>query len=105
MAEETNTLSFTLTMPAKLADRIEQALRADHVTLDKIVTEWLLWVLVGRGRRIAPVPMHYFLTGGTKSLTVTLPAELAGKLEPALLAEHVTLERIVIGWLLARHGP
>jgi hypothetical protein len=41
---ETRTLSFTL--PAELADKLEEALQADHVRLEEIAIGWLLW---GRG--------------------------------------------------------
>jgi len=41
---ETKTLSFTL--PVELADRLEQALLSDHVSLEQIAMGWLLW---GRG--------------------------------------------------------
>jgi hypothetical protein len=53
---ETRTLSFTL--PAELADKLEQALQADHVRLEEIAIGWLFF---GRGiaepgaRRVANV--------------------------------------------------
>jgi hypothetical protein len=41
---ETRTLSFTL--PTELADKLEQALKTDHVKLEEIAIGWLLF---GRG--------------------------------------------------------
>lgn len=41
---ETRTLIFTL--PAELADKLEQALQTDHVSLEQIAVGWLFW---GRG--------------------------------------------------------
>jgi hypothetical protein len=40
----------------------------------------------------------------TRSLTFTLPTELADKLEEALQTDHVKLEEIAMGWLLWGRG-
>jgi hypothetical protein len=40
----------------------------------------------------------------TRTLSLTLPAELADKLEQALQADHVRLEDIAIGWLFFGRG-
>jgi hypothetical protein len=40
----------------------------------------------------------------TRTLSLTLPAELADKLEQALQADHVRLEEIAIGWLFFGRG-
>lgn len=39
--------TITLAFHAELADRIEQALREDGLTLEQVVVGWLVW---GRGR-------------------------------------------------------
>jgi len=40
----------------------------------------------------------------TRTLSLTLPAELADKLEHALRTDHVRLEEIAIGWLFFGRG-
>jgi hypothetical protein len=40
----------------------------------------------------------------TRTLTFTLPAELADKLEEALQTDHVKLEEIAVGWLFFGRG-
>jgi hypothetical protein len=40
----------------------------------------------------------------TRTLSLTLPAELADKLEKALQTDHVRLEEIAIGWLFFGRG-
>jgi hypothetical protein len=47
MPEETKTISITL--PAELADKFQEALQADHVTLEQLLIGWLVW-----GRREPP---------------------------------------------------
>jgi hypothetical protein len=38
------------------------------------------------------------------TFTFTLPSELADKLKEALEADHITLERIALGWLFFGRG-
>jgi hypothetical protein len=105
MAEETETLSFTLTLPAGLTRRLEQALRADHLSLEQIVVQRLLFGRRGvRPRRL--IPEHFFWEKEMKTLafTVTAPPELAARIEPTLRADQITLERIALGWLLWGRG-
>jgi hypothetical protein len=40
----------------------------------------------------------------TRTLTFTLPTELADKLEEALQTDHVKLEEIAMGWLFFGRG-
>jgi hypothetical protein len=40
----------------------------------------------------------------TRTITFTLPAELADKLEEALQTDHVKLEEIAVGWLFFGRG-
>jgi hypothetical protein len=40
----------------------------------------------------------------TKTLSFTLPVDLADKLEQALQADHVKLEEIAVGWLFFGRG-
>jgi hypothetical protein len=56
------TLSFTL--PAELAEKLEQALRSDHVSLEQIAVGWLFW---GRGISEAGAqrPPHVAITKPT----------------------------------------
>jgi hypothetical protein len=40
----------------------------------------------------------------TRTLSFTLPGELADKLEQAMKSDHVSLEQIAIGWLFLGTG-
>ena len=104
MPEEPKTLS--LTMPAGLADRLQRALETQHITLEQIVLQWLLFGR--RGVRPRPnIPAHFFYEAKTKTLdfALTVPAEVADRIPPALEADQITLERIALGWLLRRGLP
>lgn len=94
--------TFTLTLPARLADRIEQALQADHSSLQAIVLRWLLRKHGQKHGPGVPLPVDYFVEKEMKTLDLTLPAEFASQIPAALAADQLTLERIVIAWLLQR---
>jgi hypothetical protein len=82
MPEEPKTLS--LTMPAGLADRLQRALETQHITLEQIVLQWLLFGR--RGVRPRPnIPAHFFYEAKTKTLdfALTVPAEVADRIPPA----------------------